>query len=441
MVAISANYDEPQLFCEHLALWRYARRGVIYDAGATLFRPADFAGKGSATLDALREALKSCKWCFFGIGEIDDLLVHVGPAKIVKQEAFCDAFCRFVASSIKPKPNNKTTRAELPVRSRLRQRSEPNDVCSRAPALGRATAVPRRAASDSGTGAMAPSEPSPTTRHYVSFSASPMTSARPSSPESLPPVASRSEGRLPVFMKAARGRHHSSAASVCSAQNRNPGATSCISVSSTRSKHGVIRSSQVVGGNAALNMRSNSSAFRATRVTKKSMKEYFSIFKGMTVSSSRTVSMADFETHMARAAPDLLPYAQRMYTTACKRGSKAANELNFESMLRVLLPSATKADVHELMEMVMDRTTNNGPTPQQVDDANTIFKLWNKSGDNLLTFDEMEHGLEAMNVSEEDMDEWLEQLFGVEGTPDCRTCVSPGDFKSWFTRHAGELSL
>eukprot|EP00873_Tetraselmis_striata_P028201 jgi/Tetstr1/448465/TSEL_035733.t1 len=441
MSTLPSNYDEPRLFCEHLELWRNARRDVIYDAGATLFRPADFAGTGSVMAGALREALKSSRWCFFAIGELDDLLDHVGSADRVKQEDFCDAFCRFVAWSLKPKSNKIP--AELPLRSRQRRHSESSGVYSKAPMLGRTTAFRRRANSEHGAGAAASSLPPPST--HGSLSASPLSS-RPSSPESLPPVASRSERRLPVFMKAAQGRYPSSAASVSSAQTRISGTTSCGSVPSTRdlirNKHGV-RSSQFVGGAAALNMRSSSSVFRAKLVTKKSMTQYLSIFKGMTVSSNRTVSMADFETHMARVAPELLPYAQRMYNTACKRGSKAANELDFESLLRVLFPSATKADVHELMEMVMERTAKhpNGPTAQQVDDANTIFKFWNKGGDSLLTFEEMEHGLEAMNMSEEDMDEWLEQLFGIEGTPDYRPCVGPGEFTSWFTSHAGELSL
>jgi Ca2+-binding EF-hand superfamily protein len=172
------------------------------------------------------------------------------------------------------------------------------------------------------------------------------------------------------------------------------------------------------------------------------MRDYHNIFKGINVSNNGTVSIQEFEKHMARVAPELLPNAQRMYNAACKKGAskgKCDSELDFQSLLSVLFPSATKRDVKELVQMTINRKPNKqaGPTAEQLHDAGTVFKFWNKTGDGLLTYQEMENGLEGLRMTEEDVDEWLEDVFGRDGGPDARNCVNLAEFTAWFTSHPG----
>jgi hypothetical protein len=170
------------------------------------------------------------------------------------------------------------------------------------------------------------------------------------------------------------------------------------------------------------------------------MRDYHNIFKGINVSNNGTVSVQEFEKHMARVAPELLPNAQRMYNAACKKG-RCDSELDFQSLLSVLFPSATKNDVKELLQMTIDRKPNNhaGPTAEQLQDAGTVFKFWNKAGDGLLTYEEMEDGLEGLRMAEEDVGDWLEDVFGRDGRPDTRTCVNLAEFTAWFTSHPGKM--
>eukprot|EP00873_Tetraselmis_striata_P028202 jgi/Tetstr1/448466/TSEL_035734.t1 len=220
----------------------------------------------------------------------------------------------------------------------------------------------------------------------------------------------------------------------------------CGSDTSDRSRHRC-SSKQVryIGAAPGLNARSGTDVFRAKLVRMKSIKAYLSIFKGMDVSKNGTVTIEEFENHMSSVAPELLPCARTMFSAACRQGSRGmtgcGRDLDFKSLLAVLFPSATKTDINELVQMtVQNKVKRSKQMALLVADARDIFQLWSKGGDGLLSFAEMEAGLEAMHMAEGDIDEWLEQVFGTDGEPHFHNHVSVSEFTEWFASHGTPLT-
>ena len=201
------------------------------------------------------------------------------------------------------------------------------------------------------------------------------------------------------------------------------------------------KTAHFISGSNIMNGKSGSSVFQGKLVRMKSLKTYREIFKGMKIDKDGTVPIDEFERHISQTAPMLLPHAQALYHSICKKSSSkqtTSHGLDFQALLSALFPAATSADIHELLQMIdKPDLPPKGPTKREKADARDIFEFWNTSNTGRLTYEECDEGMAGMSMPAEEMENSLYELFGEIGQPGFNRDVGLSEFTAWFTGTAG----
>eukprot|EP00951_Prasinocladus_malaysianus_P050151 scaffold677459_cov38-Prasinocladus_malaysianus.AAC.1 len=168
------------------------------------------------------------------------------------------------------------------------------------------------------------------------------------------------------------------------------------------------------------------------------MAHYLQAFEGMNIARDGTVKMDEFMKHVREHAPALAGQAMNMYEVLQRRSKKKVqgDGLDFSALLSVLFPSASQAELDNLLKMCRsNKDVRSGPALEpkasmlcKVELAKDVFESWNTSGSGFLSRKEAESGLE-----EDGLDLRISDLFGVVGTSTQRNFVQLEEFYQWFT--------